>query len=64
MSNHGNAPSEQFPGIERYDPTTVWLHWVTIAPVMILWRIGWPLTGGPENRSETASSPLTSSSES
>src|SRR6516164_8130465 len=25
---------------ERYDPTTVWLHWITVALVVALWVIG------------------------
>jgi cytochrome b561 len=25
---------------ERYDPTTVWLHWITVALIVVLWVIG------------------------
>jgi cytochrome b561 len=25
---------------ERYDATTVWLHWITVALVVVLWVIG------------------------
>ncbi|RXH34959.1 cytochrome B561 [Bradyrhizobium nanningense] len=25
---------------EHYDPTTVWLHWITVALVIVLWGIG------------------------
>jgi cytochrome b561 len=32
---HGRAQSE-----ERYDSTTIWLHWLTVALVAILWILG------------------------
>jgi cytochrome b561 len=33
---------------ERYDPTTVWLHWITVALIVVLWVIG--QTGDPVPR--------------
>jgi cytochrome b561 len=25
---------------ERYDPTTIWLHWITVGLIVALWVIG------------------------
>ncbi len=27
-------------GVARYDPTTVWLHWITVGLIVVLWVIG------------------------
>src|SRR5512138_366904 len=24
----------------RYDPTTIWLHWITVGAIVVLWVIG------------------------
>src|SRR5690348_8256034 len=40
MPNHGTAPAGQITGIQRYDTTTIWLHWTTVGLVVILWGIG------------------------
>lgn len=31
---------QEHPGVERYDPTTIWLHWTTVGLVVFLWVIG------------------------
>ena len=35
--------SSQYRGdtnVVRYDPTTIWLHWLTLGAIIILWLIG------------------------
>lgn len=37
------AVSSQHGGgleIKRYDPTTIWLHWLTVGLIVVLWLIG------------------------
>jgi len=37
---HRMAMSRLDTTAERYDPTTVWLHWITVALIVALWVIG------------------------
>jgi cytochrome b561 len=34
------APHGRIQGDQRYDSTTIWLHWLTVALVTILWILG------------------------
>lgn len=37
------ATSSQYrgdAGVARYDPTTIWLHWLTVGAIVVLWLIG------------------------
>ncbi|HEU4661075.1 MAG TPA: cytochrome b/b6 domain-containing protein [Pseudolabrys sp.] len=37
------AMSSQYRGdanVVRYDPTTIWLHWLTVGAIAVLWLIG------------------------
>lgn len=39
--SHGHvAFSSSGQNVERYDPTTVWLHWITVGLIVVLWVIG------------------------
>lgn len=40
MSSGNNVRTTDFFDAQRYDLTTIWLHWATVALIMVLWGIG------------------------
>ncbi len=42
------------PQIARYDLTTIWLHWATVALIIVLWVIGQTADWAPRGPFRTA----------